>query len=386
MNICILTSSFPSHPGDVVQAPFLFDFIGGLRKRGHRAFVFTQEREGSPMDSFEGVRVQRFSWMGSKKALVHLNPLNPLDLLRIGSLLYRGRKAVHTFVKENAIDACLALWVLPSGYFANRIYRQTGIPYSVWALGSDIYRYGRNPFVFRVMKRIIRDATGVFADGFDLARRVEKRFKKKCFFLATTRTIPFPSPPLREDSEGSRGKTYRFLFVGRLEKVKGIDVLLQSMELLAEQKLDASLAVVGRGRMEGWAANFINQRNLRERISLLGNVSDQALARVYASSDCVVIPSRSESIPLVFSEALEFDKEMVVTDVGDMGMLARQYGVARVVPPDDPLALMGVMREKIESSGREKPEDAENRRRELKRLFDIEGSVDRFLADYKQPG
>ena len=56
---------------------------------------------------------------------------------------------------------------------------------------------------------------------------------------------------------------------------------------------------------------------------------------LYESSDCVVIPSRSESIPLVFSEALNFDKELIVTDVGDMGMLGRQYGVAWVVPPED---------------------------------------------------
>ena len=66
-----------------------------------------------------------------------------------------------------------------------------------------------------------------------------------------------------------------------------------------------------------------------------GNVSDETLASLYESSDCVVIPSRSESIPLVFSEALRFDKELIVTDVGDMGMLGRQYGVAWVIPPED---------------------------------------------------
>jgi len=97
------------------------------------------------------------------------------------------------------------------------------------------------------------------------------------------------------------------------------------------------------------AANFHQQqRNLRERISLLGNVSDQALACGLRVIDCVVIPSRSESIPLVFSEALEFGQRDGVTDVGDMESWPAIRG-ARVVSPDDPLALMGVMREKIES-------------------------------------
>ena len=34
MNICIITSSFPSRPDDIVQAPFLIDFIIGLKKTG----------------------------------------------------------------------------------------------------------------------------------------------------------------------------------------------------------------------------------------------------------------------------------------------------------------------------------------------------------------
>ena len=127
--------------------------------------------------------------MGSKRPLVHLNVLHPLDLLRMVSLFYRGRGALLSFLRENQIEACLALWVLPSGYFANYAFRKTRIPYSVWALGSDIYRYGENPFLYRIMKRIIREARGVFADGFDLARRVEERFQRRCFFLATTRRL-----------------------------------------------------------------------------------------------------------------------------------------------------------------------------------------------------
>ena len=37
MNICIITSSFPSRPDDIVQAPFLINFIEGLKKRDHQS-------------------------------------------------------------------------------------------------------------------------------------------------------------------------------------------------------------------------------------------------------------------------------------------------------------------------------------------------------------
>ena len=382
MNICIITSSFPSRPDDMVQAPFLSDFISGLKKRGHRIFVFTQDRRGAKEEFLREVKVRWFSWSKSKKPLVQLNPFNPCDFLRILNLFYRGNKELLPFVKENKIEACLALWILPGGYFANQAFRQTEIPYSIWSLGSDMYRYGRNPFLYPMMKRIIHDAKGVFADGFDLSKKIEERFGRKCLFLATTRTI-HPSPT----SEGSgwrlTSEPYRFLFVGRIEKVKGIDLLLQSMAYLKEERVHAHLTVVGRGGVEEWAKTFIKERDLGGNVSWMGNVSDEALASLYESSDCVVIPSRSESIPLVFSEALRFNQKLIVSDVGDMGTLGRQYGVAWVVPPENIMALKEIMQKRVALKDNGKEERNEAKGEELKKLFDIETSVERFLADYR---
>jgi glycosyltransferase involved in cell wall biosynthesis len=382
MNICIITSSFPSRPDDIVQAPFLINFIEGLKKRDHQVFLFTQDREGVKEEFLEGVQVKWFPWRKSTKPLVQLNPMNPLDCLRIGNLFYNGRRMLLPFIKENKIDVCLALWVLPSGYFANHAYRWAGIPYSVWALGSDIYRYGRNPFLYPIMKRVIGEARGVFADGFDLSKRVRERFRRNCFFLATTRTLKkIKSNEPNKPNEPNN--PFCFLFVGRLEKVKGLDLLLQSMARLMEEDLDVHLTIVGKGRMEEWAKDFVRQKGLGKRVSMVGNVSDPALASLYTSADCIVIPSRSESIPLIFSEAIRFDKELIVTDVGDMGMLGRQYGVAWVIPPEDPMALKEMMKKRVELKDNGKKVRDEAGREELKRLFDIETSVERFLEDYK---
>jgi len=382
LNVCIITSSFPSRPDDIAQAPFLGDFIRGLRKRGHQVFVFTQDRRGAKEEFLKGVKVKWFSWIRSEKPLVQLNPFHPSDFLRILNLFYRGSKELLPFVKENKIEVCLALWILPGGYFANQAFRQTEIPYSVWSLGSDVYRYGRNPFLYSMMKRIIHEARGVFADGFDLSKKIEERFGRKCFFLATTRTIhPLPS----SEASGCRlpSEPYRFLFVGRIEKVKGIDLLLQSMASLKEGRVNVHLTVVGRGGMEEWAKTFIKEKGLGGNVSWMGNVSDEALASLYKSSNCVVIPSRSESIPLVFSEALRFDKELIVSDVGDMGTLGRQYGVAWVVPPENIVALEEIMKKRAALKDDEKEKRNEAKSEELKRLFDIETSVERFLADYR---
>ena len=380
MNICIITSSCPSHPEDIVQAPFIVPFIEGLKKRGHQVFVFTQDRKGLKGEFSKEVQIKWFPWMGSSNPLVHLKPSHPMDCLRIASLWFNGRKALLPFVKENQIDVCLALWVLPSGYFANDVYRRTGTPYSVWALGSDIYQYGKNPFLYPMMKRIIREARGVFADGFDLSKKVAKRFGRKCSFLATTRRLM----PVQTDRIEGSSHPYRFLFVGRLEKVKGIDLLLHSMVLLNEESVNLHLTIVGKGGMELWVKNFVSRNGLETKVIFLGNVDDQKLASLYASSDCVVIPSRSESIPLVFSEALRFNKALIVADVGDMGTLGRQYGVAWVIPPESAEALKEAMKKRVESKDKEQTGVDDGRRADLMRLFDVEMSVKRFLADYEE--
>lgn len=390
MNICILTSSFPSHPDDHIQAPFLIDFIEGLKRRNHQVFIFTHDRFEVKEEFLKGVKVKWFPWMKTRKPLVHLNPVNPLDFVRVVSLFWMGRKTVIPYIKENKIDVCFALWVLPSGYFANYVYRKAGISYSVWALGSDIYRHGENLFLRPLMKRIIQEARGVFADGFNLARKVKEQFGKNCEFLATSRKFIFEYDKPRKpdklkgpDEPNELGKPYHFLFVGRLEKVKGIDVLLQAVAGLSRENLNFHLTVVGSGGMEAWAKAFLRREGIEQQVTLTGILPDFSLASLYQSSDCVVIPSRSDSIPLVFSEALNFGRELIVTDVGDMGTLGQQYGVADVVPPENVLVLKEALKKKI-LFRKDKPRaEGRGKKEELLRLFDIETSVERFLEDYK---
>src|SRR5262249_19134912 len=156
----------------IIEAPFLIDFIDALQRRGHQVFAFTQDRPHSAAVMVPGVTIEWFPWRGSRRPLVHLEPWRPADCLRIVSLLRNGRRELPRFLKQHAIEACLALWIVPAGYFAYAACRATGIPYSVWALGSDVYRYATNPLLQPIMRRIIRGARGVFADGFDMARRI----------------------------------------------------------------------------------------------------------------------------------------------------------------------------------------------------------------------
>jgi glycosyltransferase involved in cell wall biosynthesis len=57
----------------------------------------------------------------------------------------------------------------------------------------------------------------------------------------------------------------------------------------------------------------------------------------------VIIPSRSETIPLVLREAVEAQKPLIVADVGDMRYLVEQYRLGYVVPSEDHAKLAEAM-------------------------------------------
>ena len=104
-------------------------------------------------------------------------------------------------------------------------------------------------------------------------------------------------------------------------------------------------------------------------------MSEAAAGAHIRDCDCVVIPSRRDSIPLVFSEAVRIGVPVIVADVGDMGELVRQYGNGEVVRPGDAAALCGAMIRMIE---RPVNGTGEGRRR-FRKLFDLERISKDFL-------
>jgi glycosyltransferase involved in cell wall biosynthesis len=334
--------------------------------------VLTQDKAGATPTAAD-FAVRRFAWAGSSKALVNFNLASPADLRLIVSFLRRGERALRGLIEAESIDACLALWAVPAGFLAWRACRPRA-PYSVWALGSDIHTWARRPLVGTVVRRVLRDAGNRFADGIELGAEVTRISGRSCDFLPTTRRLPAPAPLPRALAAGTN-----FLFVGRLEGVKGADVMVDAMLKLLESGAGASLVMCGTGSMEGALKSRVEAAGASDRIAFLASQPAEVVAGYMAACDCLVIPSRNESIPVVFSEALQAGLPMLVTDVGDMGELARRHGLAAPVPADDVAALAAAMDRFIKD--REVQTAAYRKaREELLGIFDVGATADRYLA------
>jgi D-inositol-3-phosphate glycosyltransferase len=158
------------------------------------------------------------------------------------------------------------------------------------------------------------------------------------------------------------GSDPTLLFVGRLDPIKGIDLLLESAAAL---RTPARLVVVGGNpdgdpeveRLRGRAAEL----GLAERVRFPGAVPQPDLVRYYRAADALVVTSRYESFGLAAVEALACGTPVVAAPVGGLpsiirdgvnGLLVRWRGAEAYAERLDTLLSDAALRERLASNAR----------------------------------
>ena len=106
------------------------------------------------------------------------------------------------------------------------------------------------------------------------------------------------------------------LAIGRLEKVKGFDLLINSWA-----NINTKLVIIGSGKEKNTLINMINTKGLNEKISIIDNVQKNELINYYRNAKLLIISSRDEGGPRVALEALYLEIPVLSTDVGHMSKL-----------------------------------------------------------------
>ena len=376
--ICLITNRYPAHPDDAAS-PFVRDFHLGLKKKGVEVFAFTPYYETEKKSPEEDVI--RFKWAGGEKVVGALNLFNPKEAFQLFSFLKNGKQQILEQLEKVRPDFCLALWALPSGWFAYLAKKRRGIPYSVWCLGSDIYVWAKRPFLRGIIKKVLKEADFLFADGFDLKEKVEELSGRKCLFLPSMRKLSAGSTgPETSDRtiELDKSKT-NFLYLGRWEKKKGLDELIKAFALVRKEIARINLHILGWGNYEREMQKLIDKLELKKDIKIVGKVSTNLVVAYLKESDCLVIPSKGDSIPLVFSEALQMKTPLIVTDVGDMGDLVKRFDLGKVVPCGDVQKLAWAMKEFIKEG-----KDYSKNIPEVLKFLNIEKAVDDYLKTIRE--
>ena len=130
------------------------------------------------------------------------------------------------------------------------------------------------------------------------------------------------------------GKT-NILFVGRLEKRKGLRYLLEAYRKLIWELPDIRLLGVGPGSLDNESHRIMGAQNL-EDVELIGSVSQTDLPRYYASADIFCSPATgSESFGIVLLEAMAMGKPVVASDIEGYASIITTDKQGILFPPKD---------------------------------------------------
>jgi hypothetical protein len=140
-----------------------------------------------------------------------------------------------------------------------------------------------------------------------------------------------------------RQESFTICAAGRLEWVKGYDYLLEALK--QAELSNWKLVLNGTGSKEDELKKQAKDLNIDTHIQFNGWVNKREIEQVMQSSDIMVVPSLSESFPLVALEAGQHGLPVIATDVGDVGDVIVKRELGWLIPSKDTSALTEALKE-----------------------------------------
>lgn len=269
-----------------------------------------------------GARLHALPWLVRRFYVPRFSPRKIRDIVT-------GADVIHLMGHWTFVNALIYL-------FARRL----GKPYIVCSAGA-LPIFGRSRHLKRlynllVGRSIVRNAAG------HVAITANERPHFEAYGVPADRVEVIPNGINEEDyavddlpgfrERHGLGDRPFVLFVGRLNPVKGPDLLLQAFCAAKEDLADHHLVFVGpdEGMLAGLRRTATGH-GVSERVHFVGYLGGAEKARAYAAAELLVVPSRQEAMSIVALEAGAVGTPVLLTDRCGFDEVARADG-GRVVP------------------------------------------------------
>lgn len=330
MNIAIFTHNYPRTSDDRKDAGTLIYDFAKILSSNNKVTILCPDF-GGKKENYKKVKVKWIDY-GCTKKFGNYSYFNPLDLFRLAKLFIIGCIEAEKLVKREKIDYIFCAWAIPSGIFTLYTKLKLKTPYGIWYLGSDLNIYGKMPIMSTVMRLIAEKADNLFANSHWLQKLATSYYKKECTFTPTSTSFQKKGiKTLRFDK-----KITNILFIGRLEKVKGPDILVEACRIASKQSKEFILRMIGTGTMKESLEEFIVKNKLTDKVKLLGDPGWYEKMPYVKGSDFLVVASRHESLPLVMIEVANFKLPIISSDVGDSKIVINKYLIGEVCKNNSP--------------------------------------------------
>lgn len=110
-------------------------------------------------------------------------------------------------------------------------------------------------------------------------------------------------------------------FVNNLQKIKGADILIKSVQEVRKSFPDITVFIAGTGPQKNVLKNLVNELNLEKNVKFLGFISNKEKYQHYKACKVIVIPSRWDCQPAAFFDAAALGKPVIASNMSNPGVL-----------------------------------------------------------------
>jgi glycosyltransferase involved in cell wall biosynthesis len=125
---------------------------------------------------------------------------------------------------------------------------------------------------------------------------------RRCGLSSWLVRVPFRASNWTVETDDA-SKPYDLSYVGRVDRQKGMRLLLHAAHRLVGEHPAMKIAIAGEGDACGWMVRQLRSMRLEHHVFMLGQLGDAALAALYRQSKLLVLPSAHESLGYVGLEA-----------------------------------------------------------------------------------
>lgn len=224
-------------------------------------------------------------------------------------------------------DLILAHSVTWAGYAASLIHDLSGIPYlvvehrSFFVWSTEKARHMVKPYYLPFFEKAYSGCHKLVLVSGSLLKGL-----KKLMPWIEEKTITIPNM-IREDMflppERPRStEPFTFLWAGRLEHVKGVDLLLKAARQLREHTgTPFSVRLAGKGSLRETLGRQAEELGVTDLVHFLGRLSRDEMEKEMQNANCFVLPTRYEAFGVVLIEAMASGLQVIATRSGGPEMI-----------------------------------------------------------------
>lgn len=383
IRVCHIVTSFPRYVGDP-EVPWLVEALNRLQKAGMSIAVFAPSFKGLVDHMIGDIPVKRFRYFYSPfECLTHdegaPNKIRS-PFYKILALFYLifGSINIFRFCRVECFDAIHVHWPFPQGLFGLIAARTSHAKLILHFYTAELSLARRWWFSRSFLRFLIKKADLVIAIS-KFAREQIRQISEREVVV-----IPYGSTLQRKEFKSNPHPAPHLLSVGRLIKRKGLEYLIEAVEILIKKNRQLLLTIVGNGDQREHLHRLVVSKKLEGVVKMTGKVSHEELQKYYEDCDLFLFPSivddagDTEGLGVVLLEAMSYGKPVIASRVGGIVDIVQDHVTGLLVKEKDPIGLAAAIERLLDN-----PTLVEQIRRNGFDLLEKQFSWDHIIARWK---